>query len=159
MFQISSVNSFDYHAATLLGLMPAQAINAYLGSKLRSIHDVINDNHTALAGYGMFIFEVSAVLSCFMTLLNHFILMTPRLIRLPFIISKVYMSAILYIFHTRFNIGLSNFLSVIQSGHSWCQFDDLGRAKGEIRIGSSPFRQHWRGWKIADWSWRLRTFF
>lgn len=58
--------------------MPAQAINAYLGSKLRSIHDVINDNHTALAGYGMFIFEVSAMLSCFMTLLNHFILMTPR---------------------------------------------------------------------------------
>lgn len=70
--------------------MPAQIVNAYLGSKLRSIHDVINDNHTALAGYGMFIFEVSAVLSCFMTLLNHFILMTPRLTRLPFIIAKVY---------------------------------------------------------------------
>ncbi|KAG5679687.1 hypothetical protein PVAND_009240 [Polypedilum vanderplanki] len=58
IFGISSVNSFDYHTATLLGLLPAQAINAYLGSKLRSIHDVINDNHTAMAGYGMFIFEV-----------------------------------------------------------------------------------------------------
>ncbi|XP_070491589.1 transmembrane protein 64 [Chironomus tepperi] len=58
IFGISSVNSFDYHTATLLGLMPAQAINAYLGSKLRSIHDVINDNHTALAGYGMFVVEV-----------------------------------------------------------------------------------------------------
>jgi protein maelstrom len=56
--QISSVNSFDYHTATLIGLLPAQAINVYLGSKLRSIHDVINDNHTAIAGYGMFIFEV-----------------------------------------------------------------------------------------------------
>jgi hypothetical protein len=56
--QISSVNSFDYHTATLVGLLPAQAINVYLGSKLRSIHDVINDNHTAIAGYGMFIFEV-----------------------------------------------------------------------------------------------------
>jgi uncharacterized membrane protein len=44
--------------ATLMGLLPAQAINVYLGSKLRSIHDVINDNHTAIAGYGMFIFEV-----------------------------------------------------------------------------------------------------
>ena len=44
--------------ATLIGLLPAQAINVYLGSKLRSIHDVINDNHTAMAGYGMFIFEV-----------------------------------------------------------------------------------------------------
>lgn len=49
----------DYHVATLFGLLPAQAINVYLGSKLRSIHDVINnDNHTAMAGYGMFIFEV-----------------------------------------------------------------------------------------------------
>lgn len=64
-FQISSVNSFDYHAATLIGLLPAQAINVYLGSKLRSIHDVINDNHTALAGYGMFIFEVSGIVHVF----------------------------------------------------------------------------------------------
>ncbi len=53
------MNSFDYHTATLLGLLPAQVINVYLGSKLRSIHDVINDNHTAAAGYGMFLFEVS----------------------------------------------------------------------------------------------------
>lgn len=58
-FQISTVNPFDYHSATLLGLLPAQVINVYLGSKLRSIHDVINDNHTAVAGYGMFLFEVS----------------------------------------------------------------------------------------------------
>ncbi|CAO1390697.1 unnamed protein product [Diamesa hyperborea] len=58
IFGISSVNSMDYHVATLFGLLPAQAINVYLGSKLRSIHDVINnDNHTAMAGYGMFIFE------------------------------------------------------------------------------------------------------
>jgi hypothetical protein len=79
MLQISSVNSFDYHTATLLGLMPAQAINAYLGSKLRSIHDVINDNHTAMAGYGMFIFEVSARSEAlYDPLLNAiFILMTP----------------------------------------------------------------------------------
>lgn len=65
IFQISSVNSFDYHVATLIGLLPAQAINVYLGSKLRSIHDVINDNHTALAGYGMFIFEVSEIVHVF----------------------------------------------------------------------------------------------
>lgn len=48
-----------YHAATLLGLLPAQTVNVYLGSKLRSIHDVLNDHHTALAGYGVFVVEVS----------------------------------------------------------------------------------------------------
>lgn len=48
--------------ATLIGLLPAQAINVYLGSKLRSIHDVINDKHTAMAGYGMFILEVIEII-------------------------------------------------------------------------------------------------
>lgn len=129
--------------------MPAQAINAYLGSKLRSIHDVINDNHTAMAGYGMFIFEVSAYTDP-TTRTQWTILMTHA--------RRFYVSHIGIFFHTRFNIGLSNLFSVAQSGHSRCQFDDLGRAKGEIRIGSSPPRQHWCGWKITDWSWRLETF-
>lgn len=47
-----------YHIASLLGLFPAQIINVYLGSKLRSIHDVFNDHQTALAGYGVFVMEV-----------------------------------------------------------------------------------------------------
>lgn len=70
ILQISSVNSFDYHTATLVGLLPAQAINVYLGSKLRSIHDVINDNHTAIAGYGMFIFEVIEIAFIFVFTLD-----------------------------------------------------------------------------------------
>ncbi|CRK97739.1 CLUMA_CG011119, isoform A [Clunio marinus] len=70
IFGISSVNSFDYHTATLIGLLPAQVINVYLGSKLRSIHDVINDNHTALAGYGMFIFEAIVGVSLMMWVIH-----------------------------------------------------------------------------------------
>jgi uncharacterized membrane protein YdjX (TVP38/TMEM64 family) len=56
--QISSVNFKSYHTATLLGLLPAQTINVYLGSKLRTIQEVFNDHSTALAGYGVFVVEV-----------------------------------------------------------------------------------------------------
>ncbi|KAH8378907.1 hypothetical protein KR009_001995, partial [Drosophila setifemur] len=58
IFGISSINSKDYHLATLLGLLPAQIINVYLGSTLRSMHEVLNDNHTKLTGYISFVFEV-----------------------------------------------------------------------------------------------------
>jgi uncharacterized membrane protein YdjX (TVP38/TMEM64 family) len=58
--QISSVKARSYHTATLIGLLPAQTINVYLGSKLRSMHDVLNHNAAiGLAGYGMFVIEVS----------------------------------------------------------------------------------------------------
>lgn len=58
LLQISNVQSCKYHSASLLGLLPAQVINVYLGSKLRSIHDVFSDHPTALTGYGVFVFEV-----------------------------------------------------------------------------------------------------
>uniref|UniRef100_A0A2M3Z3N2 Putative membrane protein n=1 Tax=Anopheles braziliensis TaxID=58242 RepID=A0A2M3Z3N2_9DIPT len=60
IFGISAVNTRSYHAGTLLGLLPAQTINVYLGSKLRSIHEVLNDHNAALglAGYGVFVVEV-----------------------------------------------------------------------------------------------------
>lgn len=58
----------------------------YLGSKLRSIHDVINDNHTALAGYGMFIFEV---------------------------IENVHVVFIYFQFYARFNFGVIYFLTFL----------------------------------------------
>uniref|UniRef100_A0A182ISM4 VTT domain-containing protein n=1 Tax=Anopheles atroparvus TaxID=41427 RepID=A0A182ISM4_ANOAO len=60
IFGISSVNTRSYHAGTLIGLLPAQTINVYLGSKLRSIHEVLNDHNAALglAGYGVFVVEV-----------------------------------------------------------------------------------------------------
>ncbi|EDS39921.1 conserved hypothetical protein [Culex quinquefasciatus] len=55
---ISAVNSRSYHTGTVIGLLPAQTINVYLGSKLRSIHEVLNDHHLGLAGYGVFVVEV-----------------------------------------------------------------------------------------------------
>ncbi|XP_052861400.1 transmembrane protein 64 [Anopheles cruzii] len=60
IFGISSVNTRSYHAGTIIGLLPAQTINVYLGSKLRSIHEVLNDHNAALglAGYGVFVVEV-----------------------------------------------------------------------------------------------------
>uniref|UniRef100_A0A182WEX5 VTT domain-containing protein n=1 Tax=Anopheles minimus TaxID=112268 RepID=A0A182WEX5_9DIPT len=60
IFGISSVNTRSYHAGTVIGLLPAQTINVYLGSKLRSIHEVLNDHNAALglAGYGVFVVEV-----------------------------------------------------------------------------------------------------
>lgn len=58
IFGVSSVNSRSYHTATLLGLLPAQAINVYLGSTLRSMHDVLNDHKTAITGYTIFAIQV-----------------------------------------------------------------------------------------------------
>ncbi|XP_017019563.1 transmembrane protein 64 isoform X1 [Drosophila kikkawai] len=58
IFGISSVGTKDYHVATMLGLLPAQTINVYLGSTLRSMHEVLNDNETKLTGYISFVLEV-----------------------------------------------------------------------------------------------------
>ncbi|EDV52787.1 transmembrane protein 64 [Drosophila erecta] len=58
IFGISSINTRDYHVATLIGLLPAQTINVYLGSTLRSMHEVLSDNETKLTGYISFVFEV-----------------------------------------------------------------------------------------------------
>lgn len=59
--QISSINTRDYHVATLIGLLPAQTINVYLGSTLRSMHEVLSDNDTKLTGYISFLFEVCSL--------------------------------------------------------------------------------------------------
>lgn len=45
--------------ATCLGLLPAQTINVYLGSTLRSMHEVLNDNGTKVTGYISFVLEVN----------------------------------------------------------------------------------------------------
>lgn len=55
---MSAVNPRSYHTATLLGLLPAQIINVYLGSTLRSMHDVLNDHQTKLTGYSVFAVQV-----------------------------------------------------------------------------------------------------
>lgn len=59
LLQVSTVSSRSYHTATLLGLLPAQTINVYLGSTLRSMRDVLNDHKTAFTGYSVFAVEVA----------------------------------------------------------------------------------------------------
>ncbi|XP_013136449.1 PREDICTED: transmembrane protein 64 [Papilio polytes] len=56
IFAVSEVGGCSYHVATLLGLLPAQAINVYLGSTLRSMHDVLHESH--LTGYVVFAFQI-----------------------------------------------------------------------------------------------------
>lgn len=58
IFGISKVKSRIYHTATLLGLLPAQTINVYLGSTLRSMHEVLTNHGTAVTGYISFAVEV-----------------------------------------------------------------------------------------------------
>ncbi|CAH0693950.1 unnamed protein product [Spodoptera exigua] len=53
---VSDVGGCGYHLATMLGLLPAQVINVYLGSTLRSMHDVLHESH--LTGYVVFAFQV-----------------------------------------------------------------------------------------------------
>lgn len=48
-----------YHVASAIGLFPAQLINIYLGSSLRSMQDVLEDRSTATTGYIVFAFQVS----------------------------------------------------------------------------------------------------
>ncbi|XP_072947325.1 transmembrane protein 64 [Epargyreus clarus] len=56
IFAVSDVRGCGYHLATLLGLLPAQVINVYLGSTLRSMHDVLHESH--LTGYVVFAFQI-----------------------------------------------------------------------------------------------------
>lgn len=56
IFAVSDVGGCGYHLATMLGLLPAQVINVYLGSTLRSMHDVLHESH--LTGYIVFAFQI-----------------------------------------------------------------------------------------------------
>lgn len=56
--QVSNMGGFQYHLASALGLLPAQIINIYLGSSLRSMQDVLEDKSTAATGYIVFCFQV-----------------------------------------------------------------------------------------------------
>ncbi|RVE47402.1 hypothetical protein evm_008001 [Chilo suppressalis] len=54
--KVSDVRGCGYHIATMLGLFPAQLINVYLGSTLRSIHEVLDDSH--VTGYIVFVCQI-----------------------------------------------------------------------------------------------------
>lgn len=57
---MSNISGLRYHIASAIGLLPAQLINVYLGSSLRSMQDVLQDKSTAATGYIVFCFQVCA---------------------------------------------------------------------------------------------------
>ncbi|GAB6032576.1 hypothetical protein CHUAL_011465 [Chamberlinius hualienensis] len=70
IFAVSPIGSGMYLLASMLGLFPTQAINAYIGSTLRSMEDVLNDAHAATTGY--IVLAVQVVISiCLMVYLVH----------------------------------------------------------------------------------------
>ncbi|KAJ8669287.1 hypothetical protein QAD02_000546 [Eretmocerus hayati] len=54
IFAVSKIHGVRYHLASAIGLLPAQLINVYLGSSLRSMQDVLEDRSTAITGYIVF---------------------------------------------------------------------------------------------------------
>lgn len=58
IFAVSNMGGIQYHLASALGLLPAQIINIYLGSSLRSMQDVLEDRSTAATGYIVFCFQI-----------------------------------------------------------------------------------------------------
>lgn len=58
IFGVSHVHRNSYYLGTIIGLFPAQLINVYIGSSLRSMHDVFTNHNTALASYGVFGMEI-----------------------------------------------------------------------------------------------------
>jgi protein maelstrom len=56
--QVSNINAKEYLIATVFGLFPAQIINVYLGSTLRSMEEVLSNKSTAATGFIVF-FQVS----------------------------------------------------------------------------------------------------
>lgn len=69
-FQVSNIRGIHYHVASALGLLPAQLINIYLGSSLRSMQDVLEDKSTAVTGYMVFCFQVIIYLFYFFVYSN-----------------------------------------------------------------------------------------
>lgn len=48
----------SYYLATLIGLFPAQLINVYIGSSLRSMQDVLHNHNSAVASYAVFAIQI-----------------------------------------------------------------------------------------------------
>lgn len=48
----------QYIAASALGLVPTQVINVYLGTTVRSMEEVLDDEATAVTGYAVLLAQV-----------------------------------------------------------------------------------------------------
>ncbi|XP_066251508.1 transmembrane protein 64 isoform X2 [Euwallacea similis] len=51
IFALSNVSAKIYHVASLIGLFPAQFVAVYVGSTLRSMQDVLENNHISSTTY------------------------------------------------------------------------------------------------------------
>jgi len=51
LFAVSNLSEFKYISSSVLGLLPSQAINAYIGSTLRSMEEVLNSEETVRTGW------------------------------------------------------------------------------------------------------------
>ncbi|XP_060533151.1 transmembrane protein 64 [Cylas formicarius] len=51
IFALSNVSAKVYHIASFLGLLPAQFVAVYVGSTLRSMQDVLENNHISSTTY------------------------------------------------------------------------------------------------------------
>ncbi|XP_064467353.1 transmembrane protein 64-like [Ornithodoros turicata] len=58
MFAVSHMSLGKYVFASALGLVPTQIINVYLGTTVRSMEDVLDDEGTATAGYAVIVAQV-----------------------------------------------------------------------------------------------------
>ncbi|CAH0548638.1 unnamed protein product [Brassicogethes aeneus] len=58
IFALSNVSGRVYHLASLLGLFPAQLISVYVGTTLRSMHDVLENNQISTTTYFIVIIQL-----------------------------------------------------------------------------------------------------
>ncbi|CAM1298171.1 TMEM64 (predicted) [Pycnogonum litorale] len=58
VFAVSSVKLWKYMVASIIGLLPIQIVNIYLGSTFRSIEDVFHDDPTSVTGHCVFILQL-----------------------------------------------------------------------------------------------------
>ncbi|XP_063234586.1 transmembrane protein 64 [Bacillus rossius redtenbacheri] len=65
VFALSSIGTKPYLVASFLGLLPAQVINVYLGSTLRSMEEVLSNKANAITGAVVFL-QIAAGVSLMM---------------------------------------------------------------------------------------------
>ncbi|KAL3185249.1 hypothetical protein MRX96_031115 [Rhipicephalus microplus] len=58
MFAVSQMSLGRYVTASALGLVPTQVINVYLGTTVRSMEEVLDDDTTAATGYAVLLAQV-----------------------------------------------------------------------------------------------------
>lgn len=58
MFAVSQMSLGRYVTASALGLVPTQVINVYLGTTVRSMEEVLDDDATAATGYAVLLAQV-----------------------------------------------------------------------------------------------------